>query len=134
LRREQSHLFTFLAIKDVEWHNNSAERAIKVLVPIRKNSYGSRTQTGAQAIATLASVMHTAKNNGINFVQFLLEYLSSEDRVKTAQKLFGSGTQEQQKIVPTAKGKPPPTECCTHSLADYSGMRQKQAVEIPITA
>jgi len=86
-----------------------------------------------QAIATLASVMHTAKNNGANFAKFLREYLSSEDSSKTVQKLFGSGTLEQQKIAPTAKGKPTPTECCTHSLTDYSDMQQKQAIEIPIT-
>jgi len=78
--------------------------------------------------------MHTAKNNGVNFAKFLCEYLSSEDRDKTAQKLFRSGTKEQQKITPTAKGKPPPTECCTGSLTDYSDMQQKQVVEIPITA
>jgi len=66
--------------------------------------------------------MHTAKNNGVNFAQFLREYLSSDDRDKTAQKLFGSGTLEQQNLVLTAKGKPPPTECCTNSLTDYSDM------------
>ena len=44
-------LFTFLEVDGVEWHNNSAERGIRPCVILRNNSYGSRSEEGAAAIA-----------------------------------------------------------------------------------
>ena len=67
LRREKGHLFTFLEVEGVERHDNSAEMGIRPCVILRNNSYGSRSEEGASAIAVLMSVKQTckAKNNNL---------------------------------------------------------------------
>ena len=47
LRRHQHDLFTFLDQAGVPFDNNAGERAIRPAVIIRKNSYGNRSQRGA---------------------------------------------------------------------------------------
>ena len=81
LRREKDHLFTFLEVKGVEWHNNSAERGIRPCVILRNNSYGSRSEEGAAAIAVLMSVKQTCKAKKDNFLDVMHAYL-----IKTCQK------------------------------------------------
>ena len=81
LRREKDHLFTFLEVKGVEWHNNSAERGIRPCVILRNNSYGSRSEEGAAAIAVLMSVKQTCKAKKDNFLDVMRTHL-----IKTCQK------------------------------------------------
>ena len=81
LRREKDHLFTFLEVKGVEWHNNSAERGIRPCVILRNNSYGSRSKEGASAIAVLMSVKQTCKAKNDNFLDVMRTNL-----FKTCQK------------------------------------------------
>ena len=81
LRREKDHLFTFLEVKGVEWHNNSAERGIRPCVILRNNSYGSRSEEGAAAIAVLMSIKQTCKAKKDNFLDVMHAYL-----IKTCQK------------------------------------------------
>jgi len=64
LRRHQNDLFTFLDQKDVPFDNNHAERCIRPAVIIRKNSYGNRSQRGADCQAVLMSVFRTLKQRG----------------------------------------------------------------------
>ena len=45
-------------------HNNAAERAVRPAVIIRKNSYGNRSQRGADAQAVLMSIYRTLKQRG----------------------------------------------------------------------
>lgn len=45
--------------KDVPPTNNKAERSLRPLVIKRKLSFGSKTQKGAEAMATLLSVLFT---------------------------------------------------------------------------
>ena len=81
LRREKDHLFTFLEVKGVEWHNNSAERGIRPCVILRNNSYGSRSEEDVAAIAVLMSVKQTCKAKKDNFLDVMHTYL-----IKTCQK------------------------------------------------
>ena len=81
LRREKDRLFTFLEVDEVEWHNNSAERGIRPCVILRNNSYGSRSEGGASAIAVLMSVKQTCKAKNDNFLDVMHTYL-----IKTCQK------------------------------------------------
>ncbi len=60
-RRHRQHLFTFLDDPAVPFDNNAAERAIRPAVIIRKNSYGNRSQRGADAQAVLMSIYRTLK-------------------------------------------------------------------------
>jgi transposase len=64
LRRHQNDLFTFLDQAGVPFDNNHAERAIRPAVIIRKNSYGNRSERGADAQAVLMSIFRTLKQRG----------------------------------------------------------------------
>jgi transposase len=79
LRRHQHELFTFLDHAEVPYDNNTAERAIRPAVIIRKNSYANRSEAGADMQAVLMSVFRTLKQRGHNplttIVQALRTYL-----------------------------------------------------------
>ncbi len=64
LRRHREDLFTFLDQPGVPFDNNHAERIIRPAVIIRKNSYGNRSQQGADCQAVLMSVFRTLKQRG----------------------------------------------------------------------
>jgi len=62
LRHERPYLFTFLYCPGlVDATNNLAERVMRMLVVMRKNWGGNRTQNGARAQAILTSVLCTAR-------------------------------------------------------------------------
>lgn len=81
-RRHRQHLFTFLDDPAVPADNNHGERAIRPAVIIRKNTYGSRSQRGADTQAVLMSVYRTLKQRGhdplVTIINALKEYLSTE--------------------------------------------------------
>lgn len=60
LVRHRTELTRFLYDANLEGTNNRAERALRPAVVMRKITGGSRSQTGAQAWAKLASLMATA--------------------------------------------------------------------------
>jgi transposase len=66
MRRHQKELTAFLRDKALDGTNNAAERAIRPAVVARKISGGSRSNNGAAAWATLASLMRTANQQGKN--------------------------------------------------------------------
>jgi len=57
-------LFTFLCRPDVPADNNGSERALRKSVVHRKVSGGLRSAWGAQAFATIATVLQTAQKHG----------------------------------------------------------------------
>ncbi len=64
LRKYQDDLFTFLDQEGVPFDNNHAERSIRPAVILRKNSYGNRSEHGADCQAVLMSVFRTLKQRG----------------------------------------------------------------------
>jgi len=78
-RRHRQHLFTFLDDPAVPFDNNAAEGAIRPAVIIRKNSYGNRSQRGADAQAVLMSIYRTLKQRAHDpldtITKALAEYL-----------------------------------------------------------
>lgn len=64
--KHRPHLFVFLYRTDVEPTNNVAERALRPAVIHRKVTGGFRSQWGAEAYAALASVIDTAKLQGLS--------------------------------------------------------------------
>lgn len=66
LRRHQNELFTFLDQDNVPFENNLAERAIRPAVIIRKNSYGNRSERGADTQAVLMTIFRTLKQNNLD--------------------------------------------------------------------
>lgn len=81
LRRHANDLFTFLDQPGVPFDNNLAERAIRPAVIIRKNSYGNRSDQGADVQAILMSIFFTLKKRGLNPIETIhnsmTEYLKS---------------------------------------------------------
>jgi transposase len=77
LRRHQNDLFTFLDQPGVPFDNNLAERSIRPAVIIRKNSFGNRSERGADTQAILMSVFFTLKKRGHNPVLVIQNALTT---------------------------------------------------------
>ncbi len=69
LRKYRDKLTTFLHDPRVDGTNNAAERALRPAVVMRKITGGSRSESGAQAWAILASVMRAAEQQGHDVVK-----------------------------------------------------------------
>jgi transposase len=79
LWHERPYLFTFLYCPGLDSTNNLSERAIRALIGARKNWGGNRTQRGARAQAVLTSIFQTAKQQGKEPFEVLVELLCSTD-------------------------------------------------------
>jgi transposase len=77
LRRHQNEIFTFLDHPEVPYDNNTAERAIRPAVIIRKNSHANRSEAGADMQAVLMSIFRTLKQRGHNPLQTIVSALST---------------------------------------------------------
>ncbi len=78
LLHERPYLFTFLYCPGlVDATNNLAERVMRILVMIRKNWGGNRTENGARAQAILTSVLCTARQQDQDVFQLLVDLLRS---------------------------------------------------------
>jgi transposase len=64
LRRHRDELLTFLDEPEVPFDNNHGERGIRPAVMIRKNSFGNRSDRGADTQAVLMSVYRTLQQRG----------------------------------------------------------------------
>lgn len=76
-RTRPDSLFIFLHRTDVPADNNACERALRPSVIHRKVMGSFRSDWGAQAYATLATVLNTAKRNGENAFQKLVQLLGA---------------------------------------------------------
>ena len=80
LRHERPYLFTFLYCPGlVDATNNVAERVMRILVMIRKNWCGNRTDKGARVQAVLTSVLCTAKQQDKDAFALLVDLLRSAE-------------------------------------------------------
>ncbi len=78
LRHERPYLFTFLYCPGlVDATNNLAERVMRMLVVIRKNWGGNRSENGARAQAVLTSVLCTARQQDKDVFGLLVDLLRS---------------------------------------------------------
>jgi transposase len=75
LKRHKDDLFTFLDHADVPFDNNHAEREVRPAVIIRKNSYGNRSEVGANVQAVLMTIFRTLKQRGHQPMQTIVEAL-----------------------------------------------------------
>jgi len=65
-------LWNFVEYNDVVPTNNAAERAVRRPVKIRKNSFGSTSDRGANMIADLLTVMGTARRQGVELLDWFV--------------------------------------------------------------
>lgn len=64
-------LWHFVDIEGVVPTNNEQERAVRLAVRLRKNSYGSTSETGAEFVSRMLSILGTARRNGIALLDWL---------------------------------------------------------------
>ena len=74
LRREASHLLTFLRY-DIEFHNNTSDRALRPVARMRQFLYGSRSERGLKTTETMLTICTTCEMRRINPYHFLIDYL-----------------------------------------------------------
>jgi len=80
LRHERPYLFTFLYCPSlVDATNNVAERVMRILVMIRKNWGGNRTEKGARTQAVLTSILCTAKQQDKDAFTLLVDLLRTAE-------------------------------------------------------
>ena len=95
LRRHRGDLFTFLDQAGVPFDNNLAERAIRPAVIIRKNSYGNRSDQGADTQAILMTIFFTLKKRGLNPIHViqtaLINYLKTNQLSPLPNKVAAHG-------------------------------------------
>ncbi len=77
LKRHRNDLFTFVDQPGVPFHNNHAEQEIRPAVILRKNSYGNRSDRGADCQAVLMSIFRTLKQRSHNPIQTICSALST---------------------------------------------------------
>ncbi len=71
LRRHEQELFVFCARRGLKDNNNRAERGIRPAVVVRKNSFGSQSDRGADAFAEFMSFFQTAGLREENFYDYM---------------------------------------------------------------
>ena len=76
LRRERGKMFTFLAVDEIKWHNNDAERPFRPSASIRKVSGGSRSMEGARDHAVLQSINQTCRARKMDFCGSVVRHLA----------------------------------------------------------
>ena len=79
LSHERPYLFTFLYCPGLEATNNVAERVMRILVMMRKNWGGNRTEKGARTQAVLTSILCTAKQQDKDLFALIVDLLRSAE-------------------------------------------------------
>ena len=75
LKRHKNELFTFLYIKDIDYHNNHAEQQIRPDVIFRKITNGNRSLAGAENHSVAMTILQTAKLNKLDPIATLEKIL-----------------------------------------------------------
>ena len=72
IRRYRNEWLTFMDHRGVSPTNNLAEQALRAVVILRKQTFGSRTKAGAKRLATMMTAIETAKRQGKSVLKFLV--------------------------------------------------------------
>lgn len=73
-------LWNFLHYEEVVPTNNEQEQAVRKCVKIRKNTFGSTSDEGADRTASLLTVLGTARRQGIGLMPWLTDALDRRNR------------------------------------------------------
>lgn len=88
---EQKYLFTFLRHVGVPPTNNHAEQSLRHLAIFRKTSFGTRSELGMKAHSIIASLVQTARRQGVHPRHFL-QILLTEDTSTAQAALYNNST------------------------------------------
>jgi transposase len=78
LKKHRNSLLTFLEVESVDYHNNTAERALRSSVVMRKITGGNRSQTGADTHEILMSMCETCKMHNENFLEESTRFMRTQ--------------------------------------------------------
>lgn len=81
LRKQRTHIFTFLYVDAVSPTNNLAERELRPALIIRKTNGCNRSPKGANAHAVLSSIIRTAHKHDLNFVNLTKQMLQHPEPI-----------------------------------------------------
>jgi transposase len=91
LFEHHGRLYTFLEIAGVEPTNNSAERALRIAVQMRKVFFGNRSATGEVAIARLLTISETCGKQDRNVLAYLSGAILSYRRSQAVASVLPRG-------------------------------------------
>lgn len=75
LERFKDSMLTFPEVPGSDCHNNRAERQLRPVVLLRKNSFGNRTDKGAERYGNIATVIETARLQGHSPMEFMKQII-----------------------------------------------------------
>lgn len=78
LKKHKEHIFTFLEYEKVEPDNNSSERAVRPVKTKMKVSGQFKSLDGAQAYASIHSIVQTARKRGLDPYECLITIAKSQ--------------------------------------------------------
>lgn len=81
-------LIAFCHIEGAYFDNNIAERALKMVIRLRKTSMFYKTEHGAEVAGILHSVIYTAQEAGINVLTYLRAILENPDEARKNPEAF----------------------------------------------
>jgi len=81
-------LTAFCHIEGAHFDNNIAERALKMVIRLRKTSMFYKTEYGAEVAGILHSVIYTAQKAGINVLTYLRTILENQDEARKNPEVF----------------------------------------------
>lgn len=92
LNKHGNELLTFMWYDDVASDNNTAERAIRPAVMIRKMSYANQSEQGATTQAVLMSVFRTLKLRKLHPINTILNALADYNRTGVLPNMPNAGS------------------------------------------
>ncbi len=78
LKRERNQLLTFLRHPNVEYHNNTSERALRGVALMRKILYGNISKRDLETTETLATIYAACNVRRINPYRFFKDFLDGK--------------------------------------------------------
>ena len=87
--KHEGEIFTFLEYLEVEPTNNRAERGLRGNVISRKLSYGNKSESGLRNHEVIMSLTQTAKLNGQNPLDLLINLCNGSKTEDILIHLFG---------------------------------------------
>lgn len=82
-------LWTFVTHEGVEPTNNHAERELRAFVLWRRRSFGSQSERGERFAERVMTVVHTARKQGKNVLDFIVDCCTARVRKATPPSLIG---------------------------------------------
>lgn len=86
LKKHKNSLLTFLEVEAVDYHNNTAERALRSSVVMRKITGGNRSRTGADTHEILMSILESHKLRNENFLEKSAQFMKNQLKQEVTSK------------------------------------------------